>query len=81
MLTRPGFHVLHQGGDGHGDNFWAIPGRDQLMLKFKHITPEHVTNGPPGTPTSSRMIRTHCTQSSWPAKLPYIGNWLALATD
>jgi catechol 2,3-dioxygenase-like lactoylglutathione lyase family enzyme len=38
--SRLGFNVLHQGGDGHGDIFWAILGRDQVMLMFKHITPE-----------------------------------------
>ena len=38
--SRLGFNVLHQGGDGHGDIFWAIVGRDQVMLMFKHITPD-----------------------------------------
>ena len=38
--SRLGFNVLHTGGDGHGNNFWAIIGRDQVMLMFKHITPE-----------------------------------------
>ena len=38
--SRLGFNVLHQGGDGLGDNFWAMLGRDQIMLMFKHITPE-----------------------------------------
>jgi len=38
--SRLGFHVLHTGGDGHGNNFWTIIGRDQVMLMFKHITPE-----------------------------------------
>jgi catechol 2,3-dioxygenase-like lactoylglutathione lyase family enzyme len=38
--SRLGFNVLHTGGDGHGTNFWAIIGRDQVMLMFKHITPE-----------------------------------------
>jgi catechol 2,3-dioxygenase-like lactoylglutathione lyase family enzyme len=36
--SRLGFQVLHQGGDGKGDNFWAIVARDQVMLMFKHIT-------------------------------------------
>ncbi len=40
FYSRLGFNVLHTGGDGHGDNFWAIVGRDQVMLMFKHITPE-----------------------------------------
>ena len=38
--SRLGFKVLHQGGDGQGNDFWAILGRDQVMLMFKHITPE-----------------------------------------
>ena len=38
--SRLGFSVLHKGGDGHGNDFWAILGRDQVMLMFKHITPE-----------------------------------------
>jgi catechol 2,3-dioxygenase-like lactoylglutathione lyase family enzyme len=38
--SRLGFNVLHKGGDGHGDIFWAILGRDGVMLMFKHITPE-----------------------------------------
>ena len=38
--SRLGFNVLHQGGDGQGNNFWAMVGRDQVMLMFKHITPE-----------------------------------------
>ena len=37
--SRLGFNVLHTGGDGRGNNFWAIMGRDQVMLMFKHITP------------------------------------------
>ena len=40
LLPKLGFNVLYQGGDGHGHNFWAIVGRDQIMLMFKHITPE-----------------------------------------
>jgi catechol 2,3-dioxygenase-like lactoylglutathione lyase family enzyme len=35
-----GFNVLHKGGDGLGHDFWAIIGRDQVMLMFKHITPQ-----------------------------------------
>ena len=35
-----GFKVLYTGGDGHGNNFWAIIGRDHVMLMFKHIAPE-----------------------------------------
>jgi catechol 2,3-dioxygenase-like lactoylglutathione lyase family enzyme len=38
--ARLGFKVLYRGGDGHGDDFWAIVGRDEVMLMFKHITPE-----------------------------------------
>jgi hypothetical protein len=38
--SRLGFNVLHQGGDGQGNDFWAILGRDQVMLMFKAITPE-----------------------------------------
>jgi hypothetical protein len=38
--SRLGFSVLHKGGDGHGNDFWAIVGRDQVMLMYKHITPE-----------------------------------------
>jgi catechol 2,3-dioxygenase-like lactoylglutathione lyase family enzyme len=38
-LSRLGFNILYKGGDEHGD-FWAIVGRDRVMLMFKHITPE-----------------------------------------
>jgi Glyoxalase/Bleomycin resistance protein/Dioxygenase superfamily len=38
--SRLGFDVLHKGGDGHGNDFWAMIGRDRVMLMFKHITPE-----------------------------------------
>jgi len=39
--SKLGFHVLYQGGsDGNGDDFFAIMGRDQVMLMFKAITPE-----------------------------------------
>jgi catechol 2,3-dioxygenase-like lactoylglutathione lyase family enzyme len=69
--SKLGFDVLHKGGgDGDGDDFWAILVRDRAMLFFKAITPEihsrilRVTNGLAGTPTSARMIPTHCTQSS-----------------
>ena len=37
--SRLGFHVLYKGGDEHGD-FWAMLGRDQVMLMFKAITPD-----------------------------------------
>jgi catechol 2,3-dioxygenase-like lactoylglutathione lyase family enzyme len=40
--ARLGFTVLYKGG-GDGtpdDDFWAMMGRDQVMLMFKHITPE-----------------------------------------
>jgi catechol 2,3-dioxygenase-like lactoylglutathione lyase family enzyme len=36
--SRLGFQVRHKGGDGQGDDFWAMLGRDQVMLMFKHIT-------------------------------------------
>jgi hypothetical protein len=38
--SRLGFEVLYQGGDGQGNDFWAILGRDQVMLMFKAIAPE-----------------------------------------
>lgn len=38
--SRLGFNVLHQGGDGQGNDFWAILGRDHVMFMFKAITPE-----------------------------------------
>jgi len=38
--SKLGFNVLHKGGDGHGNDFWAIIGRDRVMLMFKHVTPE-----------------------------------------
>lgn len=40
--AKLGFSVLHKGGgDGNVDNdFWAMVGRDQVMLMFKAITPE-----------------------------------------
>jgi hypothetical protein len=38
--SRLGFNVLHKGGDGYGNDFWAMVGRDRVMLMFKHITPE-----------------------------------------
>ena len=38
--SRLGFNVLHKGGEGPGNDFWAILGRDQVMLMFKHITSE-----------------------------------------
>ena len=40
FYSRLGFNVLHTGGDELGHDFWAIVGRDQVMLMFKHITPE-----------------------------------------
>jgi hypothetical protein len=40
FYSRLGFNVLHTGGDGLGKNFWAMVGRDQVMLMFKHIAPE-----------------------------------------
>jgi catechol 2,3-dioxygenase-like lactoylglutathione lyase family enzyme len=39
--SRLGFNVLYKGGgDNPAGDFWAILGRDQVMLMFKHITPE-----------------------------------------
>jgi catechol 2,3-dioxygenase-like lactoylglutathione lyase family enzyme len=39
--SKLGFDVLYKGGgDGTGDDFWAIVGRDRVMLNFKAITPE-----------------------------------------
>ena len=38
--SRLGFQVCHQGGDGQGADFWAMLSRDQVMLMFKHITPD-----------------------------------------
>jgi catechol 2,3-dioxygenase-like lactoylglutathione lyase family enzyme len=35
-----GFQVRHKGGDGQGDDFWAMVGRDEVMIMFKHITPD-----------------------------------------
>ncbi len=32
--------MLHKGGDDQGVDFWAIVGRDDVMIMFKHITPE-----------------------------------------
>ena len=39
--SKLGFDVLYQcGGDGNGDDFFAIIGRDRVMLMFKAITNE-----------------------------------------
>jgi catechol 2,3-dioxygenase-like lactoylglutathione lyase family enzyme len=39
--SKLGFDVLHKGGgDGDGDDFWAILVRDRAMLFFKAIAPE-----------------------------------------
>jgi catechol 2,3-dioxygenase-like lactoylglutathione lyase family enzyme len=38
--SRLGFEVHHQGGDGKGADFWAMLGRDQVTLMFKHIGPD-----------------------------------------
>ena len=73
--SKLGFDVLHKGGgdgDGDGDDFWAILVRDRAMFFFKAITPEIHPQpnssrhewAQPGTPTSARMIPTHCTPSS-----------------
>ena len=37
--SRMGFNVLYKGGDEKGD-FWAMLGRDRIMLMFKAITPD-----------------------------------------
>ena len=39
--SKLGFNVLYEcGGDGNGDDYFAIVGRDRAMLMFKAITPE-----------------------------------------
>lgn len=39
--SKLGFDVLYKGGgDGTGNDFWAIVGRDRVMLMLKAITPE-----------------------------------------
>ena len=38
--SKLGFNILYKGGDGQGSDFWAILGRDQVMIMFKCITPE-----------------------------------------
>jgi len=39
--SKLGFDVLYRGGgDGNGDDYFAIVGRDRVMLMFKAITPE-----------------------------------------
>lgn len=39
--SKLGFEVLYKGGgEGTGEDFWAIIGRDRVMLMFKAITPE-----------------------------------------
>lgn len=39
--SKLGFAVLYKGGDGNSDgDFWAIVGRDRVMLMFKAITPD-----------------------------------------
>jgi catechol 2,3-dioxygenase-like lactoylglutathione lyase family enzyme len=39
--SRLGFTVLHKGGgDQNTEDYWAMVGRDQVMLMFKHITRE-----------------------------------------
>ena len=39
--SKLGFDVLYKcGGDGNGDDYLAIMGRDRVMLMFKAITPE-----------------------------------------
>ena len=39
--SKLGFYVLYQcGGDGSEDDFFAIMGRDRVIIMFKAITPE-----------------------------------------
>ena len=39
--SRLGFALLHKGGgDQPSEDYWAIVGRDQVMLMFKAITPD-----------------------------------------
>jgi catechol 2,3-dioxygenase-like lactoylglutathione lyase family enzyme len=38
--SKLGFQVRYKGGDGQGPDFWAFVERDQVMLNFKHISPE-----------------------------------------
>ncbi len=39
--SKLGFSILYKGGgDGVGEDFWAIVGRDEVMLMLKAITPE-----------------------------------------
>lgn len=39
--SKLGFNVLYRGGgDGNVDDYFAIMGRDRVMLMFKAITPE-----------------------------------------
>ena len=38
--SQLGFDVLYKGGEEGGDDFWAIMGRDRVMLMFKAITPD-----------------------------------------
>jgi len=39
--SKLGFDVLYKGGgEGGGEDFWAIVGRDQIMIMFKAIAPE-----------------------------------------
>ena len=39
--SKLGFEVLHKGGgDGDGDDFWAMVVRDQVTFFLKSITPE-----------------------------------------
>lgn len=35
-----GFQVHYSGGDGQGEDFWAMVGRDQITLMLKYITPD-----------------------------------------
>ena len=39
--SKLGFEVRYKGGgDGAGEDFWAIVGRDRIMFMLKAITPE-----------------------------------------
>ena len=37
--SRLWFDILHKGGDGHGNDAWAMVGRDRVMIMFEHIAP------------------------------------------
>jgi hypothetical protein len=88
--SKLGFEVRYKGGgDGTGDDFFAIVGRDRghADAQGHHARgpspaePFASRMGPPGTPTSTRKIPTHCTQSSPAGRFPCIGSWPILTMD